>query len=299
MIPKWIDRDEFPFVVHTYDHPDGRMAYVDEGKGQVLLFVHGNSSWSFLYRHLIRSLSKEYRCIALDHLGFGLSDKPAKRDYTPKAHAFRLADFIDHLGLRSVTLVAHDFGGPIAIAWANENVECVDGIVLFNTWLWSLRKNAEASHLYSIFDHWINRFYYTQLKASPKFFLPILVADAHEMSKHVLQQYLNPWLEHKSRQGPYMLARHLIRSSEWFDALWVRSERLAGVPLLLLWGENDKISGEEGLRRFEQHFPLSRPVRLWGTGNFVPQDAPKRSLIEIRGFLRSLGATANWPRILE
>jgi haloalkane dehalogenase len=272
---------------------------VDEGKGPVLLFVHGNSSWSFLYRHLIRSLSKEYRCIAMDHLGFGLSDKAPKRDYTPRAHALRLADFIAHLGLDKVTLVAHDFGGPIAISWANENVECVESIILFNTWLWSLKKNAEAIQLFKNFDHWVNRFYYTALRASPKFFLPILVADAHEMSKHVMQQYLNPWLEHKSRQGPYTLARHLIRSSDWFEALWARSERLANVPMLLLWGENDKISGDDGLRRFEQHFPLSRPVRLWGTGNFVPQDAPKRSLIEIRGFLRSIGATANWPRILE
>ncbi len=299
MIPQWIDRDEFPFVVHTYDHQEGRLAYLDEGKGPILLFVHGNSSWSFLYRHLIRGLSREYRCIAIDHLGFGLSEKSVKADYTPKAHARRLADFIEHLDLEKLTLVAHDFGGPISMAWASENVERVESIILFNTWLWSLKKNPEANHLYKIFDHWMNRFYYTQLRASPKFFLPILMADAHEMSKHVLQQYLNPWLEHKSRQGPYTLARHLIRSSDWFEDLWAGSDQLLDVPMLLLWGENDRMSGEEGLGRFERQFPLARPVRLWGTGNFVPQDAPKRALIEIRGFLRTLGATAKWPGILD
>ncbi|HSI72606.1 MAG TPA: alpha/beta fold hydrolase [Fimbriimonas sp.] len=295
MIPRWIDRDEFPFVVHTHDTPEGRIAYTDEGKGRVLLFVHGNASWSFLYRHLIRSLSKEYRCVAVDHLGFGLSDKPPKADYTPAAHARRLEEFVESLDLREVTLVAHEFGGPIGVAWAMQNKERLKSIVLFNTWLWSLRQNKQAMEIYKIFDHWINRFYYTQLRASPKFFLPILVADVHEMSKHVTEQYLFPWREHKSRQGPYMLARHLIRSSDWLDDLWERRAELEDVPMLLLWGENDEISGEEGLNRFAASFPEARPVRLWGTGNFVPQDAPRRTLIEMRGFLDSTLIESHWP----
>jgi pimeloyl-ACP methyl ester carboxylesterase len=295
VIPKWIDRDEFPFVVHTHDTPEGRMAFVDEGRGPTLLFVHGNASWSFLYRYLIRSLSKEYRCVAVDHLGFGLSEKPPKGDYTPRAHALRLGDFIESLDLHEVTLVCHEFGGPIGLAWALDNKERLSSVVLFNTWLWSLRKNHQAVELYKIFDHWINRFYYTQLRASPKFFLPILVADAHEMSKHVMEQYLFPWREHKSRQGPYTLARHLVRSTDWFESLWSRREELEDVPMLLLWGENDEFSGEPGLRRFEENFPLSRPVRLWGTGNFVPQDAPRRTLIEMRGFLESVIVESKWP----
>ena len=299
MVPEWIDRDEFPFVVHTHDTPDGRMAFVDEGEGQTLLFVHGNPSWSFLYRHLIRSLSAEYRCIAVDHLGFGLSDKPAKADYSPAAHSARLERFVDQMRLENVVLVAHDFGGPIGLAWAERRPELVESIVLFNTWLWSLTKSQEAVALFKIFDNWVNRFYYTQLRASPKFFLPILVADAHEMPKHVIEQYLFPWREHKTRYAPYAMARHLIRSTDWLEELWERSDRLMDKPMLLLWGENDKISGLEGLHRFAEQFPLARPVRLPDAGNFVPQDASKRSLIEIRGFLRSLGQGTAPPRFLE
>jgi haloalkane dehalogenase len=299
VIPEWVDREEFPFVVHTFDAPEGRLAYVDEGRGPVLLFLHGNPSWSFLYRHIIRGLSKDYRCIGLDHLGFGLSEKPPKADYTPSGHVRRLEAFIDHLGLDRLTIVAHDFGGPIGIAWAEDHPEQVESLVLFNTWLWSLNRNAEAVELFKVFDHWINRFYYAQLRASPKFFLPILVADADKMSKHVLEQYMFPWKEHKSRSGPYTLARHLVRSSNWFEHLWACRHALEDVPVLLLWGQNDEISGEEGLRRFETAFPFSRAVRLPDTGNFVPQDASKRTLVEIRGFLRSLGATAHWPLSFE
>jgi pimeloyl-ACP methyl ester carboxylesterase len=290
MIPTWIDRYEYPFVVHTFDSGEGRLAYVDEGKGDVLLFVHGNPSWSYLYRHLIRKLSREYRCIALDNLGFGLSDKPSKADYTPQAHSRRLGEFIDHLELTNVNLVMHDFGGPIGLSWAIEHPEMVDSLILFNTWMWSLRKNPEAMHLFKVFDNLINRIYYTQLKASPKFFLPVLVADVHQMPKHVTEQYLFPFSEHGTRYAPYTLARHLIRSSAWFDTLWERRSPIEQKPMLLLWGQNDRISGESGLHLFADNFPEARPVRLPDAGNFVPQDADRRAIVEIRGFLRSLGA---------
>src|SRR5205814_329440 len=119
---------------------------------------------------------RDHRCVALDHLGFGLSDKEARADYTPKGHAVRLCNFIEHLGLERVTLVAHDFGGPIALDWATRNPERVDSLVLFNTWMWSLNRNPEALFLYRIFDNPINRLYYSILRgSSAKFFLPVLM----------------------------------------------------------------------------------------------------------------------------
>jgi pimeloyl-ACP methyl ester carboxylesterase len=297
MIPRWVDREQFPFVVHTFDTSDGRMAYVDEGRGEALVFVHGNPSWSFLYRHLIEPLSKSYRCIAVDHLGFGLSDKPARADYSPQAHAARLEEFLDYLQVDRVTLVAHDFGGPIAFAWGLRHPDRVRSLVFFNTWLWSLKGQPDAMQLFKNFDSAWNRFYYTQLKASPKFFLPVLVADAHQMPKHVLEQYLLPFSEHKTRQGAYSLARHLIRSSSWFDDLWENRERLIHVPMLLLWGNNDQFSGPDGLERLEAGFPLSRSVQLPEAGNFVPQDAVRRTLVEMRGFLRSTMTDLPEPKL--
>ena len=86
----WLDRTEYPFRPHHFHAPAGRMHYVDEGKGEVILFVHGNPSWSFLYRHLIKALSRTHRCVAPDNLGFGLSDKPADADYTPRFHSENL-----------------------------------------------------------------------------------------------------------------------------------------------------------------------------------------------------------------
>ncbi len=88
------------------------MHYLDEGEGQPILMVHGQPTWSFMYRHLIRGLSPKARCIAVDHIGFGLSDKPRHWSYTPAEHAANLTALVEHLDLEPLTLVVHDWGGP-------------------------------------------------------------------------------------------------------------------------------------------------------------------------------------------
>lgn len=91
---EWIDRDAYPFQSHDLDLAMGRMHYVDEGNGAPILMVHGNPTWSFLYRHLIQQLAPAYRCVAMDHIGFGLSDKPTAWTYRPGEHAQNLATLI-------------------------------------------------------------------------------------------------------------------------------------------------------------------------------------------------------------
>jgi len=92
MTPSWLDRRAYPFASRTLPLRAGRMHYVDEGQGEPLLFVHGTPTWSFEYRHLVSALSRRFRCIAPDHLGFGLSERPAAIAYTPEAHAANLDD---------------------------------------------------------------------------------------------------------------------------------------------------------------------------------------------------------------
>ena len=96
------------------------MHYVDEGSGPPILFVHGTPTHSFEYRHLIAALSTRFRCIAPDHLGFGQSARPQSFAYTPEAHARSCSEFVDALDLEDITLVVHDFGGPIGLPLALE-----------------------------------------------------------------------------------------------------------------------------------------------------------------------------------
>lgn len=114
----WIDRNEYPFASHYFQTSAGKLHYVDEGEGPPIVMLHGNPTWSFLYRNLIKQLSSRYRCIAPDYLGFGLSDKPFDWNYRPEEHAKNLAALIEHLGLKEVTLVVNDWGGPIGMHYA-------------------------------------------------------------------------------------------------------------------------------------------------------------------------------------
>lgn len=116
---------------------DNNLAYIDEGpKGApVLLMLHGNPTWSYLYRHFIAEYSMTYRCVVPDHIGFGRSSKPNKlEDYTLSGHIENLTQLVDHLDLNNVFVVGQDWGGPIGMGWAARNKKRVGGLVILNTW---------------------------------------------------------------------------------------------------------------------------------------------------------------------
>ena len=128
---------EYPFKSNYYQTKDGQqMHYVDEGAGPPIVMVHGNPSWSYLYRRLISALSPKFRCLAPDHIGMGLSSRPDDDAY-PFYLYKRVEDFtgfLDHLALSApVHLVVHDWGGPIGLSWAVENPDKVASVTLMNT----------------------------------------------------------------------------------------------------------------------------------------------------------------------
>src|SRR5262249_47883068 len=118
-IPAWLDRHAYPFEHRWFTLGSGaRVHYVDEGTGPTLLFVHGTPTWSFEWREQIKALAPSFRCVALDLVGMGLSDRPADFAYTPEAHAAALSEFVNGLDLQDFTLIVHDFGGPIGLPLA-------------------------------------------------------------------------------------------------------------------------------------------------------------------------------------
>lgn len=114
--PAWVDDELFPFESRFVDIDGHSVHYVDEGSGPTLLFLHGNPTWSFDYREVIESLRSEFRCVAVDYPGFGLSVAAPRYRYLPAEHAEVIGGFVDALALSGATLVAHDWGGPIGLA---------------------------------------------------------------------------------------------------------------------------------------------------------------------------------------
>ena len=126
----------YPFQSKWFDSTAGRVHYIDEGSGRPILFLHGNPTWSFLYRGIITRLRDEFRCIAVDYPGFGLSDRPADYGYTAAEHAEVVTALVDQLGLEDLIVMGQDWGGPIGMSVALSKPERVTGLVFGNTWFW-------------------------------------------------------------------------------------------------------------------------------------------------------------------
>lgn len=126
----------YPFESRWFESSRGCIHYVDEGNGPPILFFHGNPTWSFLYRNIVIALRDRFRCIAMDYLGFGLSDRPPGFGYKIDQHARVVGELIDHLGLDGYLTMGQDWGGPISMAASVERAYRVRGIVLGNTWFW-------------------------------------------------------------------------------------------------------------------------------------------------------------------
>ena len=158
--PDWVSDHLFPFESRFLAlPPDHRMHDIDEGKGEPLVFVHGNPAWSFEFRHPVRELRLEFRCVALDHIGFGLSSRSARReDHRPESHARRLATLLDHLDLREITLFMTDWGGPIGLDFARKHPERVKRLVIANTWCWPVRDDFHFKSFSFLMSSWIGQY---------------------------------------------------------------------------------------------------------------------------------------------
>lgn len=281
-IPAWVDRREYPFTPHTFHHPDGRLHFVDEGSGPVLLFVHGTPDWSFGFRKLIKAFSPTHRCVAIDHLGFGLSDKPPGADYTVAAHAQRLQDFIDQLGLKDITLVVTDFGGGIGLQHALEHPENVKGIVLYNTWMWPLDADKRFARPARMMRGWLGRLLYLHFGFSVNVMMPGGYGDKKKLTPALHAQYKLVFTDAVSRQSLHVLVKELLDAGPYWAQQWDRVSRLRPIPTLLCWGLKDRFFPADLPERWRQALPEAAVGFFPEAGHFVHEEAHEELADAIR-----------------
>ena len=284
----WIDRDEYPFRSHFLDTPEGTVHYVDEGEGEVLLFLHGNPSWSFMYRRLIRHFSENgFRCIAPDYLGFGLSDKPSGIEYTPGLHARHVKHLIEELELKDITPVLHDWGGPIGMSYAIEHAENIRRLIVLNTWAWSLKGKFSAELYSAILGGPIGRLLCRQFNAFPRFIMPLAYGE-HKMSDLAHRHYTRPFPAPETRDGQWMFVRAVIEESSFLDTIWTRRVGLSDKPVLFLWALSDPVFGREHLEKWRGAFLNHRLETFPGVGHYIAEEAGEYLIPPIEAFLREL-----------
>jgi haloalkane dehalogenase len=252
VIPAWVDRAQYPFEPRALDVGAGTIRYLDEGTGPAVVMVHGTPTWSFLYRDLVKALRDRYRCVVPDHLGFGLSDKPTGASYRPEDQARRLTRLIDALGLKDVTLIVHDFGGPIGLSYAIEHPANVSRLVLFNTWMWSLTDDRQMRWIGRALGGALGRVLYERWAFAVDVLFKRAVADRSRYTRDVHAHYLGPMRDPVARRATWIYARELLGSSSWYGTLWQRRDRIARIPALLVWGMKDPA--------FARHLPRWRSV---------------------------------------
>ncbi|MDR8390800.1 alpha/beta fold hydrolase [Aliifodinibius sp. S!AR15-10] len=281
---EWINQIEYPFKHHYIELEDGTMHYVDEGSRETLLFVHGTPTWSFLYRNFIKELSKHYRVIAIDHIGFGLSEKPETFKGRPQDHAHNLSEFIRKKNLREITLVLHDFGGPIGLAAAIKNPSRFKQFVLFNTWLWETASNKKARKVDKIINSVFGKFLYLWLNFSPRFLLKQGFADKRNLPKKIREQYLLPFPVKSSRWSLYRIAQSLVGASDWYHQQWQQLSAIEDKPWLILWGTEDEFITIDYLQRWKHRLPHAE-VYTFDCGHFVQEERPESALSKMKAFL--------------
>ena len=270
----WIDRDEYPFDSHHFQVPAGRLHYIDEGSGPPVVMVHGNPTWSFLYRKLVKRLRGDHRCIAVDHLGFGLSDKPRDWSYRPQDHAANLEALIEGLGLEGITLVVQDWGGPIGLSYATAHPDKIAAVVIMNTWAWPVSRDPYYIGFSSFMGGPIGRMLIRRYNFFANVILRGAFGDKSKLSRGAHEHYLRPLPTAEDRKGCYVFPKQIVAATPWLDELSRRLPTLAGKPKLIVWGMKDIAFRPKELARWERTFPDARIVRLPTVGHFVQEEAP-------------------------
>lgn len=267
--------------------PAGRVVYTDVGEGPPIVFLHGNPTSAHLYRHLIDALAPEYRCIAPDYLGFGRSEAPSSFSYRPAAHARVIEHLLTQLGLDNLTLVLHDWGGPIGLSYAVRHPEAVERLMLMNTWAWPLHDRPLIRLFSGLSGTALGRMAMTRWNAFPRVVMPL---TAGSCPPECCPQWVTPYRRaldtYERGHACWTFARSLLRETPWLRALWSRRLRLRGTPTLLYWGMADPAFGREStLQRWLSLIPNAIVQRDHNSGHYVPEETGRALVAPTRQFL--------------
>lgn len=275
-----VDRGLFPYESHYVPLADGgRVHYIDEGEGPTLLLLHGNPTWSFLYRGLVDELKDRFRLVAPDYPGFGLSKAGDGYSFTPSEHAQAVDELIRQLDLQDVVIMMQDWGGPIGFRVALDNPDRIQGFVIGNTWAWPLERAGQKAFSL-LMGGWPGQFGAWCCNAVVRFFMSKGVATG--LGDRELSMYLGPFVKRANRPPTHIFPAQLRRARAFLADVYAGLPELADRPVLLTWGLRDFAFQEPERSRFESLFPKHKTVLLENAGHFIQEDAPIEIAVAIR-----------------
>ena len=292
----------FPFAPHTFAGHGFVQHYVDEGPrdGQVILCLHGEPTWGYLYRKMVGPLSEHYRVVVPDHMGFGKSETPLDREYTLRSHTENLAALVEHLDLRDITLVGQDWGGPIATQFTVRHAERVKRIFFANTIAGYGRVGADVPEVSdSGWFRWIGEGLETGrteqvLRNAGSTVLSVMKIIGFQNSAAVddtwIRAYSAPFPDWDSAIGAYEfpIDAYSGRIADYVMAGLDGVADLVSKPAILLEGLEDRaIPPARAIADFRALWPDAPVVELPGVGHFCQEDAPEILVTNLHQFIQA------------
>jgi pimeloyl-ACP methyl ester carboxylesterase len=283
----------YPFASHFFERPAGQLHYLDEGKGDPIVMLHGNPTWSFYYRNVVLALRDSCRCIVPDHLGCGLSDKPpeSRYDYSLKSRIDDLEALLDKLEISSrITLMLHDWGGMIGMAFAAKHPERIKRIIASNTGAFPLPGSKRFP-----FSLWLGR--NTGLGAwlilKKNAFCRLAArwcVKRRPLSPEVREMLLKPYdtPEHRIAVLKFVQTIPLRESDPGYEiarSTAAALENFRAVPTLLLWGMKDFVFDRHFLEEWKRYFPHAQTKTWPDCGHYLLEDAADEVIVRVREFL--------------
>lgn len=291
---------EYPFDHHFLQTDHGRMHYVDEGQGKPVLALHGNPTWSFLYRNFIKGLSDKNRMIAPDLIGFGLSEKPNDVDaYTIAGHIDDIERLVVALDLKDLTLIVQDWGGPIGLAVAARQPHRIKALVIMNTFgsfppLPSMdENNIDLPFSLDMFRApLIGNLMVKQLGMFETMGMSMATAKQERLDA-VKIAYQDVFTDADDRAGvlafPQLIPTNLQHPSAQLLKQNVEPyvNNFKG-PVQIIWGTQDPFFPIEMLAAWQDRLPQAQIMEVPEASHFLQEDAHEKIIPQLRLFLSNL-----------
>lgn len=282
--PAWLSHELFPFYSHYFSFRGSNLHYLDEGEGIPIVFSHPAVGWSFMYRSLIKELKKNFRCIAIDYPGFGLSEKPENYTYSLQSQSEALEALVDHLKLGKVILLGHDTGGASAFAFGLRRSEHLLGLILTDTVIFPVNEYPFIQDFLNIMGYrlfrWVNRQFNLLVQVTSR-----LAFKTIKLTRAERRGYLKSFDTREKRDAVLMILLDLKNDPELMEQIHrAFQEQWQHIPTLLMCGEKDKLvsggvydrirellpQGAAHLIPGEEHFPhegqaelMAQYIRAW------------------------------------
>lgn len=281
----------FPFAPRYAKVNGIRLHFVDEGQGEPVVLLHGDPTWGYLYRRFIPPLSQRYRCVVPDHMGMGKSEVPAEPDpYRLRHHIANCEALLLSLDLHAITLVLHDWGGPVGLGFATRHPERVKRLVLMNTWAFAPWPGGPLPRLLELIRSPRGERFVLERNGYVE---PALKGTTHRperLGESVMAAYLAPFPRPDSRRALLCWSRDIPVDET--DPSYPDMKRVeqalpifTSIPVLLVWGMHDPVLPEPVLRRWQRLYPHAVTREIGDASHFLQEDAPEVSLEAIQEFL--------------